>query len=96
MNKIIDTISGWVLGFASLLIVVALAFWWGQATSVQSATLGAIATSMAAIAIASHSKMKTYGFAAWVVCFVFVALLYPAPFLQFGPIKGVDILSYLI
>jgi len=96
VNKIIDTISGWVLGFASLLIVVALAFWWGQATSVQSATLGAIATSMAAIAIASHSKMKTYGFAAWVVCFVFVALLYPAPFLQFGPIKGVDILSYLI
>lgn len=49
-----------------------------------------------ALAFAMHSTMKTYGFAAWVVVVVISALLYPASFLQLGPIKGVDSLTYLI
>ena len=50
----------------------------------------------AALAFAMHSTMRTFGFAAWVVVVVVSALLYPAPFLQLGPIKGVDSLTYLI
>lgn len=62
---------------------------WSQAIVV----IGLFAT---ALAFAMHSTMRTYGFAAWVVVVVISALLYPASFLQLGPIKGVDSLTFLI
>ena len=56
----------------------------------------AICFLIASIAISVHTKMRTYSFAVWVLLFVGTAILIPGPFLQFGPIRGVDTLTYLI
>ncbi len=66
-------------------------------SSIQLASaIGATATCVAALSVALHSKMRTYSFTTWVICFVVVGFLYPKTFLELGPIKGVAILSYLI
>jgi BASS family bile acid:Na+ symporter len=88
---------GYSLLVVSLLIAAVAGCFWGFA--IQSdwlAPLLALSATLMAIAIATHSRMRTYAFAAWVVCFVIVAVLYPSRFLQIGPIKGVDTLTYWI
>lgn len=96
MKKPIDIIASWALGIAMVCLTVSLTMWCTNSSTEWSALLGSAATSVAAVAIAIHSKMRTYAFAAWVVCFVFVALLYPSLFLNFGSVKGTDTLIYLI
>jgi bile acid:Na+ symporter, BASS family len=85
------------IGILIFSIAIALAGIAGSALgSSMGAPLGAIATLTAACAIAVHSTMRTYAFAAWVVCFVASAILFPRPFLQMGPVKGVDLLTFFI
>ena len=40
--------------------------------------------------------MRTYSFATWVIGIVTVGILYPKPFLELGPIKGVAMLSSVL
>jgi len=61
-----------------------------------ASAIGAIATILIALSVAFHSKMRTYSFATWVICFVSIGVLYPKSFLEIGPIQGVKTLSYLI
>lgn len=58
--------------------------------------VGAGSVLAATIAIAFHSTLRAYAFAAWVVAVVMIAIWFPNRFLQLGPIKGVDTLTYLI
>jgi BASS family bile acid:Na+ symporter len=96
LRNAIDNFSLALLGVATLTAFVAGCFWIAETNREWLAPLVATATLLASLAIASHSQMRTYVFAAWVVCFVFVAIIYPSWFLQIGPIEGVSSLTYLI
>ena len=83
----------WVAaGVLLLALGMHLSQWDAWATSLVTAA----ATVVAAIAIALHSKMKTYSFASWVICFVAIGILFPKLFLETGPLPGVKALSLLI
>lgn len=96
VRNAIDRISLILLGVTAIVVFIAGYFWIAETNSEWLAPLLAMSTLFASLAIASHSQMRTYAFAAWVVCFVFVAILYPSRFLRIGPIEGVNTLTYLI
>jgi len=96
LQNSIDKVSLWLLGVAVLMAATAGCFWIFEINREWLSSLLATSTIIASIAITSHSRMRTYAFAAWVVCFVFVGILYPSRFLQIGPFKGVDTLTYWI
>lgn len=77
------------------IVVTVVASCFGLALNAASA-MGAIAIVLAATSVAFHSKLRTYSFATWVICFVAVGVLYPNAFLQMGPFQGVKSLSFLI
>ncbi len=96
VNQRYDPVFHWVLGIATTAILYSILLSRFEANSQLAAAIAATATALAALSVALHSKMRTYSFATWVIGIVTVGILYPKPFLELGPIKGVAMLSYLI
>ncbi len=91
-----DRFYVWLLGLACLAILISFVLNRFTVYDKSTAMISACATVMAAVAIALHSRMRTYSFATWVICFVVVGFLFPKLFLETGPISGLKALPYLI
>ncbi len=90
-----DRFFVWLLVASIAAIMLSVVLPWFDSVRLAK-VLGAMATTLAALSIALHSKMRTYSFATWVIGFVTVGLIFPKLFLDFGPIQGVALLPALI
>ncbi|MCY2982569.1 MAG: bile acid:sodium symporter family protein [Planctomycetota bacterium] len=92
----------WLLVVASSLILVSIAF--SFQTPSLACWLSAVGIVLASLSVAFHTRMQTYAFASWVICFVAMGILFPRLFLDLGlspntgagPSHGVKLLPYLI
>ncbi len=91
-----DQITIWLLAFSCVAILISFLIFRFKFDDKSPAIIAALATVLATVAFALHSKMRTYSFATWVICFVVVGFLFPKLFLETGPFPGLKALPYLI